>query len=115
MQNLQRPWLEIRDELLAKLKQCDLDTGTLSAAVGVSYHAIWRFRKNGIFNRCKNALRLCTFFKIDTETAKAVAGDNEGILRAVRKAWDGSESHAELLAELILSTAPFSVTRRKQP
>lgn len=113
MKKLQKTWPDVAKELHYHLCNCTLSHAALSAASGVNYYAIRRFRKTGIHNDTDNATKLCTYFNIEIKNNKKVQNTElDKLVSALTDAWDGSESHAQLLTKLIRSTKSFRVEGR---
>jgi hypothetical protein len=113
MAQLQPHWARIRQELLAKLDSTSLSLIELSERAQINYHALRRMRRGGLRKRTANALAICSYFGID---ARPQARKSEELLAElhaeIERTWDGSEEHALLLKQLLLSTKDFKVSRR---
>lgn len=115
MKKVQRKWPDVARELNEQLAQNKLSYKQLAAASGVSYHAVRRFTLNGVHNQSDNTRKLCSYFNIPIEFGKKVQPDQFAKLVAeLESAWDGSDSHANLIAKLIRSTKSFRVEGRKE-
>lgn len=115
MEKVQKTWSVIRNELNEKLLSFDQDYRDLSKAAGISYYAARRFKINGAKNQTGTAIKLCVFFGISQEkTAKLQSFSLNELIARLTDAWDGSESHAELLVNLIESTKSFKIQTRDQ-
>lgn len=113
MNKLQRHWPSVAQELSDQLRSCDLSINDLAIASGVDYYAIRRFRKDGVRNKTNAAVKLCTYFNIlMTETKEVQKNELDKLISELNSAWDGSESHAQLLTELIRITKYFKVKVR---
>ena len=113
MQISKRTWPEIKAELSERLRSNIMPLSELAKQSGVNYHAIRRLKQGGIEKRTENALTLCIFFKIELQNRKSIAGDKL-ILEAVQATWDGTDEHAQLIADLIRSTSGYIVQKRKK-
>ncbi|MBA3022632.1 MAG: hypothetical protein KKG03_03460 [Gammaproteobacteria bacterium] len=114
MKKVQRRWSDVAKELNEQLFQSKLSHEELASASGVSYYAIRRFRLSGVLNQSANSRKLCIFFNINTDIDVKVQPDQFAkLVSELASVWDGSESHAKLLAKLIRSTKSFRVEGRK--
>lgn len=115
MKKVQRLWSEVANDLSEHLRRCDLNNVDLSIASRAHYHAIRRFRKDGVHNQSGNAKKLCSYFKISFFYDAKVQPDEFGkLVLELESAWDGSEPHAKLLTKLIRSTKSFRVEGREE-
>ena len=114
MQKLQRHWEDIAAELDSCLASCKLRDRELSAASGVDYYAVRRYLAScRAKNRSANAEALCKYFGIPLHKGANVQTDAmDKIAEVLRHVWDGSEPHAELIAELIKATKAFKIGLR---
>ena len=107
-------WGVIRAKLNEALAQYKDSPTALSRASGVDFYAIRRFLSNGVNSRGTNALRLCAYFGIETTRNAQFDGiEIDELHKLLDEIWDGTRSHAALLAELIESTRGYIVKRRR--
>lgn len=115
MEKVQRKWPDVARELNEQLAQSKLSHKQLSIASGADYHAVRRFTLNGAHNQSGNARKLCSYFNITIEISQKVQPDQFAkLVSELASAWDGSDSHANLIAKLIRSTKSFRVEGRKE-
>ncbi|WP_347990128.1 hypothetical protein [Methylomonas sp. AM2-LC] len=113
MNKVQKPWSVLAKEIVDNLRSCTLSNRELAIKSGVDYFAIRRFRKNGVHNKTKGAASLCTYFQIIIAVEEKVQISKlEQLVSELTSVWDGSESHAKLLTNLIRSTKSFKVEER---
>lgn len=107
---VQRQWPAIAAELYQHLQECSMSDVELSAAAGINYFAIRRLRDNGVKNQTKNAIKLCSFFKISLDAeAEVQNGQLEALIDEIGSVWDGSEAHAKLLTRLLRATKGLKI------
>lgn len=110
---MQKYWSEISIELAKYLEDCPLSNSLLSKASKVNYHAIRRYRKDGIKSQTQGALMLCKYFKINMKISKKMQNpDLAKLITEIESVWDGTESHAQLISKLIRSTKSFRIEER---
>lgn len=113
MKKMQKTWDEISAELDNCLEGCPLSNSLLSKATKVNYHAIRRYRKDGVKSQTRGALVLCNFFKINMKISKKKQNpDLVKLIMEIESVWDGTESHAQLISKLIRSTKSFRIQER---
>jgi len=101
-------------ELNAKLAAYKGTPDSLKNEAKISYWAARRYLLLGAKKRTKTADLLCIFFKIDlVENAKVQNAQLDELTRLIENVWDGTPSHAALLARLIRSTRSFTVVERR--
>lgn len=110
MQKMQNPWSLARP-LEQALLASPLTHSQLAEKAGVKYYAVRRMRLDGVKNRSKNAVALCTFFGISDIGSGAVLSKAD-LESAVADAWDGTEEHGRLILDLIRSVGQYKVTPR---
>lgn len=114
MHKSQAQWTVARVKLNEALAQYNDTSVALSRASGADFYAVRRLRKHGAGSRGKNALLLCAFFGIHVdENARALESEIDDLHKLLDEVWDGSNSHAALLAKLIESTRSFTVEERR--
>lgn len=87
----------------------------LSIAANIDYHAARRALLNGIKNQTKLSDSLCTYFSIFHSKHKVQTKENWSkpkLRKVLEDVWDGSEAHAELIAQLLQSTKVFRIERK---
>ena len=116
MSKVQSNWNDVKGELNAKLKQWQGSCSELSESANISYWSARWALGHVIKNRTESADALCSFFGIElcdtVESAKVKNQSLAGLEKILAETWDGSEPHAELLANLIKSTKAFKVEGR---
>lgn len=116
MSKVQSNWDEVKDELNAKLKQWQGSCGDLESAANISYWSARWALNHEIQNRTEAAEALCILFGIELfdedKSAKVQSRSLASLEKILAETWDGSEPHAELLANLIKSTKAFKVEER---
>lgn len=116
MQEVQRNWADISDDLRRCLDTCELSNGELSAASGVSYDAARRYLlPKQIKNRNATTEALCKFFQVQVvESANMQSDPMAKMTSALRDIWDGSEPHAEFIVELIKTTRSYKIAKAER-
>lgn len=109
MHKSQIKWEVARAKLNAALAQYTGSPTALSRASGVNFYAVRRLLGQGVKSQGTNALRLCAFFGIEVEESAQISD----LHKLIDEVWDGSPSHAALLAKLIESTRSYIVEERK--
>jgi hypothetical protein len=113
MQKQQSDWQAVRIELNEKLLNFHGRPKELADSAGINYFSARRFIVDGVKNCNANARKLCKHFGVGTqETAKQQISDLEMLTGLIDEVWDGSASHAKLIAGLIESTRPFKISKR---
>jgi hypothetical protein len=69
-------------------------------------------RLDGVTNRSRNAITLCTFFGIVESTA-STGLSTAALAAAVQQAWDGTDEQGMLILELIRSVGQYKVTPKQ--
>jgi len=96
----------------ASLKACKTPDRELSRLTGANYFAIRRMRDKGVGSQTKNAKLLCKFFAISGKDEVGSRTELPDLHRIIDTTWDGTPSHAKLIASLIRSTAPFEISSK---
>lgn len=115
MNKVQNSWETTCSELNARLRAYDGSPQELSKSARVNYHAARRALLSGIKNQTKLSDSLCTYFKIYYKEDKVQTRENWSkpkLRKVLEDVWDGSEAHAELIAQLLQSTKVFRIERK---
>jgi hypothetical protein len=109
-------WGVVRAKLNDVLAQYKGSPTTLSRDTGVDFYAIRRFLNKGVKSRGSNAFELCAYFGIETtRNAQTEGPELHDLHKLLDEVWDGTHSHAALLAKLIESTRDYIVEERRGP
>lgn len=111
MHTPQANWTALKARLNQALEHYDGTPTELSQVTGINFYAVRRFLRFGVGSRSANAIRLCAFFKLNSEKIAHEAAI-ASLHKLLDEVWDGSDPHAALLAKLIKSTRSFTIEER---
>ena len=84
----------------------------IAKAVGIHQSQVCRIL-SGRFKRCsKNVIKLCKYANINLLQDEVNPRDNERLMEALSFAWDGTEPHAEAIAQVLRAIGDLQKTRR---
>lgn len=117
MNKTQRHWKAISAELRSKITSSGMSASQLAEFADIDYHAARRILIGSIKNSSGPAKALCKHFKIDLyENAKSQIDDRMIKLQLlINNVWDRSESHLDLMENLIKSTKGFTYNKSNTP
>lgn len=115
MQEAQGDWPRLARALEHAIKSSGMDNSALSKASGADYFAVRRMRLRGITNRSKNAMKLCSYFRLDgAQPAEPVdSAGADSLQRLVHHVWDGSSAHREFLEEMLVLAGRYKVQSKR--
>lgn len=110
---VQISWSEARNIANSLIKESRIKPKELSILCGIDYFAARRFIRNGITNETNAAKKICKHFKIEfSETAKINKVQKltiDDLNSTLADVWDGTESHATFLINMIKLTKSFTI------
>jgi len=96
---------ELRRKIGRNREASQLTQAEVAFHTGVHQSQISRFMA-GNFTRMSRKLKtICEFLNINCDEEPARVENNEALMEALQRVWDGSEKHARILASLLDSLA----------
>jgi predicted XRE-type DNA-binding protein len=91
----------ISDELTAKFKQAGIKQPLIAEKTEVNQSQVSLILSGKFKRRSKNVDKICKYAKLKIVEHKVDPIHNQALMDALSNAWDGTDSHAKIIAKIL--------------